>query len=62
MIVNPSDVDVTHLATSEAEAGGESRIRVAKSESLNPAGKPLTIEARVRAAKPDGVILARGGS
>ncbi len=36
-------------------------VRVAKSKSLNPAGKPLTVEAWIKPDKPDGVILARGG-
>jgi len=39
-----------------------SLISVAKSKSLNPAGKPLTVEALIKAEKPGGVILARGGS
>jgi outer membrane protein assembly factor BamB len=39
-----------------------SRIRVAKSASLNPTGKPLTVEAWVRSQKAGGVVLARGGS
>jgi hypothetical protein len=38
-----------------------SRIRVAKSASLNPAGKPLTVEAWVRSQKAGGVVLAQGG-
>ena len=38
-----------------------SRIRVAKSASLNPAGKPLTVEAWIQAQKADGVVLAHGG-
>jgi hypothetical protein len=40
---------------------GETRIRVAKSPSLNAAGKPVTVAAWVKAEKPGGVILARGG-
>jgi hypothetical protein len=35
---------------------------VENSTSLNPAGKPLAVEAWVKAEKPGGVILARGGS
>ncbi len=38
-----------------------SLVRIAKSPSLNPKGRPLTVEAWVRAEKPNGVILARGG-
>jgi outer membrane protein assembly factor BamB len=41
---------------------GRSLIRVEKSRSLNPAGKPVTVEAWVKAEKPGGVILARGGN
>ncbi len=36
-------------------------IQVAKSQSLNCAGKPLTVMARVSPQSKDGVILARGG-
>jgi len=36
-------------------------IGVEKSKSLNPAGKPLSVEAWIRAAKGDGVVVARGG-
>ncbi len=32
-----------------------------KSASLNPAGKPLTVEAWFTTTKPNGVIIARGG-
>ncbi len=39
----------------------ESLIRVEKSKSLNPAGKPLTVEAWVKAEHPSGAVLARGG-
>jgi len=38
-----------------------SEIAVAKSDSLNPADKPLTVEAWINANGPDGVIIARGG-
>jgi outer membrane protein assembly factor BamB len=49
--------------TPDAEASTEvSRITVAKSASLNPAGKPLTVEAWVRAERAGGVVLARGGN
>jgi len=39
-----------------------SLISVEKSGTLNPAGKPLTVEAWIKADKPGGVILAHGGS
>jgi outer membrane protein assembly factor BamB len=48
-------------APKPAPAGG-SRIAVEISTSLNPAKKALTVEAWVKADKPDGVVLARGGA
>ena len=45
----------------KAGAPGGSYAQFPKSPSLNPAGKPLTIEAWVTATKPQGVIVARGG-
>jgi len=47
-------------ASSTASPGG-SRVRIEKSASLSPAGQPVTVEAWVKAEKPGGVILARGG-
>ncbi|MDP6443649.1 MAG: PQQ-binding-like beta-propeller repeat protein, partial [Pirellulaceae bacterium] len=38
-----------------------SMVRVARSPSLDPTGKPLTVEAWVRAERPEGVVVARGG-
>ena len=51
-------------ASSDTESAGPggSRVRVEKSKSLHPAGKPVSVEAWVKADKPDGVVLARGGS
>ncbi len=43
------------------QPAGASEVSVPKSASLNPAGKPLTIEAWVNAKQGDGVVLARGG-
>ncbi|MDP6635391.1 MAG: PQQ-binding-like beta-propeller repeat protein [Phycisphaerae bacterium] len=37
-------------------------VRIAKSKSLNPANKPLTLEAWIKPSKPNGVVAARGGS
>jgi hypothetical protein len=52
-----------HASDTQAGKGtGKSQIRVGKSASLNPAGKEVTVEAWVKAEKPGGVILARGGS
>ena len=39
-----------------------SQIKVANTQSLTPTNKPITAEAWVRAAKPDGAVLARGGA
>jgi hypothetical protein len=41
---------------------GRSLISIEKSKSLNPAGKPITVEAWIKAEKLNGVILARGGN
>lgn len=40
---------------------GTSTIRFEKSKTLDPTGKPLAVEAWVKADKPDGVVLAHGG-
>jgi outer membrane protein assembly factor BamB len=37
------------------------RVQVPKSDSLNPAGKPLTIEAWIKSERAGGVVLAHGG-
>jgi outer membrane protein assembly factor BamB len=39
-----------------------SLIRIEKSRTLNPAGKPITVEAWIKAEKNNGAILAHGGS
>lgn len=41
---------------------GPSLVRVEKSNSLNPAGKPITIEAWINSEQSDGTIIAHGGS
>ncbi|MBN1420697.1 MAG: PQQ-binding-like beta-propeller repeat protein [Planctomycetes bacterium] len=56
-----------HLFAADRKPGDvpiprESRIRVTKSASLNPAGKSVTVEAWVKAEKPGGVVIARGGA
>lgn len=40
---------------------GDSFIEVGKAPSLNPSRGPWTVEAVIQPAKPDGVVLARGG-
>jgi len=47
--------------TGESADASISRVQVPKSDALNPAGKPLTVEAWVYADRPDGVVLAHGG-
>jgi hypothetical protein len=42
-------------------SSGTPMISVENSDSLNPAGKPLAVEAWVKAERSDGVVLARGG-
>ena len=42
-------------------SSGVSMIMFDKPKSMNPAGKPLTVEAWVRADKQNGVVIARGG-
>lgn len=39
-----------------------SQIAIKNSESLNPTGKPLTVEAWVKAEKPNGTVIARGAN
>ncbi len=48
--------------TSSRPAATGARVCVESSASLDPTGKPLAVEAWVKAEKPNGVILARGGS
>lgn len=40
---------------------GPSVVRIKNSPSLDPTGKPLTVEAWARSDRPGGVIIARGG-
>ena len=48
-------------ASKAAKSPGGPWISIENSKSLNPAGKPLVVEAWVKAEKRNGVILARGG-
>ena len=57
--------DKTPPAPPSRRAGtstGPSLIRVEKSGSLNPAGKPITVEAWIKTEQPNGAVLAHGGS
>jgi len=47
---------------STVEKRERSLIHIEKSKSLNPAGKPITVEAWIKAGKNNGVLLAHGGS
>lgn len=42
--------------------GSEPAVVVAKTDSLDPTGKPLTVEAWIRGEQPSGVIVTHGGS
>jgi len=49
------------VAVGSARRGDGPYVRVENAESLNPAGKPWTVEAWVQAERPEGVVVARGG-
>jgi outer membrane protein assembly factor BamB len=57
---SPMELPSRRTAASTASTG-PSLIRVEKSSSLNPTGKPLTVEVWINAEQPNGVILAQGG-
>ena len=46
---------------SASRRGGGAMVAFEKSGSLNPKGKAVTVEAWVKAEKPVGVVIARGG-
>ena len=48
-------------APKAARRGAGAMVAFQKSPSLNPKGKPVTVEAWVKAERPQGVVLARGG-
>lgn len=45
----------------KSDADSAAKVNFAKSQSLNPTGKPLAVSAWVNADRPDGVILSHGG-
>jgi outer membrane protein assembly factor BamB len=47
--------------TGRPAADNATMIRFGKPEVINPAKKPLTVEAWIKADRPDGVVVARGG-
>lgn len=55
-----ADKEAPELKGKVGRRGG-SMISFENTKSLNPAGKPLTVEAWVKADRPSGVIVARGG-
>jgi outer membrane protein assembly factor BamB len=57
---DPPTVELQQQANPGGATGG-SQIGFDKSASLNPANKPLTVEAWINANRPAGVIVARGG-
>ena len=56
---DPTPPEIPENANKAAPLG--SYVQFQKAPSLNPAGKPITMEAWVTATKPNGVIAARGG-
>lgn len=56
---NPPEIPA-NFGKKGGQAGG-TYAQFPKTPSLNPAGKPLTIEAWFTSTKPQGVIVARGG-
>ena len=57
---NPPEIPANFNNAAAAAAAG-SYAQFQKAPSLNPTGKPITIEAWVTATRPSGVIAARGG-
>ena len=53
--------DLQLLPSPPRKGSKETRVAVAKSPSLNPSDKPLTVATWIKADRPNGVILARGG-
>jgi outer membrane protein assembly factor BamB len=56
-----SSIDEPLVKGGRKNAAIVNMVEFEKSPSLNPQGKPLTVEAWFNADRPDGVILARGG-
>ncbi len=56
-----STVAANKAARRNAPAGNSGMVHVANSPSLDPTGKPLAVSAWVKADKPSGVVVARGG-
>ncbi len=56
------EVDPAEVGKAASGTGGSANmVQVGKSASLNPANTPLAVEAWIKAERPEGVILARGG-
>ncbi|MCA8997398.1 MAG: PQQ-binding-like beta-propeller repeat protein, partial [Planctomycetaceae bacterium] len=55
----PPEVDLS--AESNAGAANVSAIQIKNAPSLNPKGKPLSVEAWINTTNPNGVVVARGG-
>ncbi|KKM67039.1 hypothetical protein LCGC14_1475160 [marine sediment metagenome] len=49
------------VAPGKPRQAGPSEICITNAPSLNPAGKPLAVMAWIKADKPNGIILAKGG-
>ena len=57
----PPSVDPSSQGVGGGPGPQTAMIRFEKSQSLDPTGKPLAVEAWVQAGGPNGVILSRGG-
>ncbi len=59
---NPPEIPKNFIgAKGKTAPGASSYVSFPKTSSLDPTGKPFTIEAWVTATRPQGVIVARGG-
>ncbi|MEE3054928.1 MAG: PQQ-binding-like beta-propeller repeat protein [Planctomycetota bacterium] len=56
-----SDVGSSLFNKAARRTGGTAMVQVPISKSLDPTGKSLTVEAWVKSAGPNGVVIARGG-
>lgn len=51
----------TQPAAGGRRGGGASMVKIEKNKSIDPTGKPLTVEAWINSKRSDGVVLAHGG-
>ncbi|TWU03644.1 outer membrane protein assembly factor BamB family protein [Neorhodopirellula pilleata] len=66
---DPNPPEIPEVQGGQGKGNGQGKgqqpsgsgISFSKSQSLNPLGKPITVEAWITSTQPQGVILARGG-